>query len=266
MPRKLSDWLLLPAIVVFLLFWTLALTGSLPAPPQQYQPIADSSTKCATRECRQEANEKALTDYTGELAWFTGVLALVSFMQGIFLWRADRASRRAFEASEKATRDSMDLAVRQFDLQGLQTDIQRQEFLATHRATLEVRFVHEVAGGIEITVINTGTGTARFVAARAGIWHLLDGESFPSPHDLLEGNTFSLRDTFGPSESDRCTIVDRGDEFAEGFGSPAHIFGWIVYDTVAPTPVRRTTYFGRRTEIMQPELSPVEGSDWNFIQ
>jgi hypothetical protein len=37
-------------------------------------------------------------------------------------------------------------------------------------------------------------------------------------------------------------------------------------DTVAPTPVRRTTYFGRRTDADLPELVPVEGSDWNFIQ
>ncbi|MGI0134535.1 MAG: hypothetical protein ACREBW_06230, partial [Candidatus Micrarchaeaceae archaeon] len=83
---------------------------------------------------------------------------------------------------------------------------------------------------------------------------------------LLPGNVFTLRKTFAPSASDRVTITGSVDNFSEGFGSPAHIFGWIVYETISSKPVRRTTYFGRRAEPGRPELIPVEGSDWNFIQ
>lgn len=215
---------------------------TVPVPHAEYQDClqaahnaGEKNPQCPTQETVWERGLRdPVAQYTLWITWFTGVLTILGLAQWVLTYR--------------------------------QIQLSRAEFNATHRATLEVRFVREVAGGIEITVINTGTGSAQFVEARAAIWHLLAGEKFPSPHDLLPSNSFDLRSTFDPSGMDRYTVTDSGDEFRAGFGSPAHVFGWIMYDTVSPTPARRITYFGRKTEALQPELVAVEGSDWNFIQ
>jgi len=141
----------------------------------------------------------------------------------------------------------------------------REEFNATHRPQLEVHFVREVQNGVEITVINTGTANARFVAARAVTRRLKEFESLPSPHEIPAEGDFNLRNTFVPSASDTYVVTRAGDAFEDGVGGPLHVFGWIVYETTDSRPVRRTTYFGRRSEL-GPELVSIEGSDWNFIQ
>lgn len=204
----------------------------------------------------------SISFFTFVLAIATAALVYTSIRQIGFLKRAEATSEKLAEVSER----QMLITGHQTDILEKQKEIMRQEFLVTHRPTLEVRFVHQVSEGIEITVINTGTGVARFVEARGGIWHVLPGESFPTPHDLTEKMRFSLRDTFQPSGADRCTISDTADAFNAGFGGSAHLFGWIVYETEGLAPVRRTTFFGRKVEPLQPELIPVEGTDWNFIQ
>jgi hypothetical protein len=118
---------------------------------------------------------------------------------------------------------------------------------------------------VEITVINTGSSDAIFVAARATIAHLTVGDAIPSPHDIVAGD-FGLRSRFEPSDSDRAVITEIADNFGAGFGGQRYVLGWIIYDTSAPKPIRRTTYFGRMQVPLQAQFVPVEGSDWNFIQ
>lgn len=96
--------------------------------------------------------------------------------------------------------------------------------------------------------------------------HLHNSDPFPSPQELLVFGDFTLRTIFGLSQSDTRVITAVANDMAEGFvGRPTHIFGWIVYETPGPNPVRRTTYFGRRMTD-NDAFVPVEASDWNLIQ
>jgi hypothetical protein len=139
------------------------------------------------------------------------------------------------------------------------------EFHATHRPQLEVRFVRGVPDGVEISAINVETADAIFVAARATIMHITAGDPIPSPHEIVAGD-FTLRGRFEPSQSDRFTVTKIADDFGSGFGGQRYVFGWIIYDTSTPKPTRRTTYFGRMQVPLQTQFVPVEASDWNFIQ
>lgn len=256
-----------------------AIGKSIPAIASPERPNAEDAGSEGNKGSVECSDDPALAKYTWQLARYTLGLFAATILLGalgvaqlFFLSKSDKTAGRmasiALRQASSANRQA-DIAAVQTGILEKQKEIQRQEFLITHRPRLEVRFVRDVVGGIEITVINTGGGTAKFVAARAGIWHLLDGEAFPSPHDLLAGNEFMLRDSFAASESDRCTISGPqgpGSAFKTAFSARAHIFGWIVYETEGLKPVRRTTYFGRYTVMGAPELIPVEGSDWNFIQ
>ncbi len=84
------------------------------AQPQQQNPTqqpeqSQTSEGCTTHECREDAATETVALYTEVLAWFTGVLAIVSIGQGIFLWRADRTAR----ISANAAKDAAEAALRQ---------------------------------------------------------------------------------------------------------------------------------------------------------
>jgi hypothetical protein len=157
---------------------------------------------------------------------------------------------------------------RQADIMADQIKLARDEFNATHRPILEVRFVRKSRRGVEITVINTGTASAVFVSAKAVLVHCPRESSLPSPHEI-GGEAFQLRRRFQPSDSDRYDVpvsVNPGEAFKAVVDGPLHVFGWIVYDSETPTPVRRTTYFGRLLQPMTSDFVQVRGDDWNFIQ
>jgi hypothetical protein len=104
---KESNWLLVPSVGAFLLFWVLALTGSFSAPiHQKNYPVNGGGAQNASKYIQPISADDRIADYTALLAWFTGVLALVSFMQGFFLYRSDKTARIAANAA----RDSADIA------------------------------------------------------------------------------------------------------------------------------------------------------------
>jgi hypothetical protein len=161
------------------------------------------------------------------ISFFTFVLAIVAAFQGGFLWR--------------------------------QIKLGRDEFNATHRGQLEVKFVRDLGGskGVEITVINTGSGKATLVSARAMKWYTI--RAAPSPHEIPGQAEFSLKTNFRPSDSDRYAITYSGRG-----GDYDAVFGWIIYDTA--DGARRTTYFGRRRDYDREYFVEIDEADWNFIQ
>jgi hypothetical protein len=189
--------------------------------------IAQQGNAEATPESVEAAATETVAHYTEILAWLTGVLAAVGLVTSCFtLW---------------------------------QILLARAEFNASHRGQLEVRFVRDIPadGGVEITVINTGTGKATFISARA--MRRAISLSDPSPHDIPVESKFALRTDFAPSESDRHTIT-----FRDGGRQPDSIFGWIIYDTT--DGARRTTYFGRTYNWGSEQYVDAGGPDWNLIQ
>ena len=285
--------LLALALALFVGFWSAALTGSLPVPHhQENQSVSRSGEQCTTHECRQEANEQALSDYTGRLAWFTAVLAIVSFVQGIFLWRADMSSKKAFEVSTAATKISQDLAHKQFLLEADRADtakkeigVLREQFFATHRPKLEVRFprrLQERSGiplnqqsiTVEFSVINTGGSAATVIGSSVRLdWFYPD--DLPSP-DALGGrdDIIPIRN-FGVSVRDRYTIKFNPpgglvqtitDELN---GKRLYLLGYIVYADGRGSEfgANRTTYFCRVADTETKLFTAISlFPDWEFIQ
>jgi hypothetical protein len=173
--------------------------------------------------------------YTAVMAMFTIVLAATSGWQG---W---------------LTRQTINLA--------------REEFEASHRPKLEVKFARNLGGDVEITVINTGDTAANFIEGRAMIVHVDALATVPSPHDLGPELSFTLRNRFGPSVADRVRIpADDEAIFASAAGSAICIFGWIVYVPDVAGATRRTSFFGLRENTDRAFMEAIPGSDWNFIQ
>lgn len=254
-----SDWLLGPALVAFLLFWGFALTGSLPAlPNQKHQPISNSSAECTTHECWQEANEKALTDYTGMLAWFTAVLAIVSSVQGIFLWRADRAARRAAEASTAATKASQELSNKQFLLEGTRADLAtkqhgllRLQHIAANKPLLRIRGIalapigasgslfekgEKVRGSL--VVANSGATEAKIIDSGYRFFWSSDGLPMRPPLDAADVSGLLLTDdpivgygSRGVQIESRYPLPIDGSAIRNGslLGNKLYIMGFIHY-------------------------------------
>jgi hypothetical protein len=100
---KASDWLAIAGAASFVCFWGLALTGSLPVPKKQPQhAIRSHVTSNSPPESRQDVAAETVAFYTEVLAWFTALLAATAFVQGAFLYVANRNAERAFVASRRA--------------------------------------------------------------------------------------------------------------------------------------------------------------------
>ncbi|HXJ00177.1 MAG TPA: hypothetical protein VNH44_03070 [Micropepsaceae bacterium] len=288
---KLRNWLPALAAAAMLLFWALALTGSLPVPHSSNQVAVGGDAICTTRECREEATAKALADYTALLAWFTGVLALVSSVQGYFLWRADKAAAIAATASKEATTRSIDLAEKRFLLEGDRADtarreigVLREQFYAAHRPNLGIRFIRRLpyAAGtspdaqpirVECSVINLGDSEARFLGGRVRLdWFY--PTDIPNPDDLV-GETITVRDRFAPSARDRFIAtssadagwIDANSQAATEIGKELFLFGWVVYadGRGAEFGATRTTYFCLSFDPGTEQFRAVSWlPDWNF--
>ena len=111
---------------------------------QQRGSHAKSGTSEPTNESVQDISAKTVAYYTEVLAWFTGILATASIIQGWMLIRAD-ATLKDHAAQLKRTSDFTEtqnaIISAQTDIQQKQHAIGRLQFLATHRPRLIVRHV-----------------------------------------------------------------------------------------------------------------------------
>lgn len=140
---ELPRWQIAVVIALALLLFCGAI--HVPQGSQADQHSNYSSQEVASQE---ETSDDRIADYTWGLELFTAVLAIVGCFQMYFVLRADQTARK-----------SIDLA--------------REEFIATHRPKVIVRFIHlDLSEGpprIRLTLANVGSSDATIISIKAGI-------------------------------------------------------------------------------------------------
>jgi hypothetical protein len=122
------------------------------------------------RRVPPESPDETIALYTEVLAWFTGLLALVSSAQITFLFRADKTARIAAEAASDGVK------------------VARDEFNTTHRPRLIVRFIEAEAlmpmkgPRAQIIVDNVADLTAYVTHAAGDIAQRVDATWIGMPH------------------------------------------------------------------------------------
>jgi hypothetical protein len=114
-------------------------------PPNQE--TSSSSEQRARQSIAPQSPEETIALYTEVLAWFTAVLAIVSAVQGIFLYRADKTARISADAANKAASAAeahTAVVAAQTDVLIKQHAIGRLQHLALHRPRLRIRHVSVV--------------------------------------------------------------------------------------------------------------------------
>jgi hypothetical protein len=155
----------------------------------------------------------------GFLQTYNGaVTAVATVFIGIFTWVLACVTGR----QARLTRESIDLA--------------RQEFIASHRPLLAIRFVtHTVDDndrvGINFGVVNVGSSNANVVGSSVNAEFLPETE-WPNPHDYPVNNGVRLR-RFVPGATDRYTVPTNElasliEVYAEG-RQQLRLYGYIVY-------------------------------------
>jgi hypothetical protein len=157
-------------LAAFVGFWSLALTDSLPIPLSKPNAEKHETTKHrAEQESIQDISAEAVAYYTKVLAWFTGVLAAVSIIQGIFLIKADKTARISADAAKLAAESAekqMLITGRQVDIVEKQHGVGRLQFFAMHRPKLIVRKIrlnpwrHGDGMSVSYTIANVGRSDA----------------------------------------------------------------------------------------------------------
>lgn len=276
--RILANWPVALALVLFVGFWVAAFTGLFPSiSPQPHRAISKGSNHCATHECREDAAANALAFYTEILACFTGVLAVVSFVQGIFLYRADRASKVAADRASQATKESMELANRQFALEGLRADtaqrehgLLREQFVATNRPQLKIRSIviarQDALPGTRgplfeagqllaghLVVVNAGDTAATIVESSYRFFWSQVGLPMAPPLD--QGVTDLFQGDIPPLLGKESRLIEIGSTLpipfrqffagAHGDGWELYLIGAIRYADISFPPKERYMGFGR---------------------
>ena len=151
-----------------------------------------STGKYTPHETIQDVSAQTVAKYTEVLAWFTGLLALVSGLQIFFLIRSDKraadASRQAAEQFGILVRQA-DTAEKQLGIQSLQTDvlnlqkeIARDQFFAAHRPQLVIKEVYfssaSVFDEVTIEVVNKGQSVAMVTGGFIGLDFVSDLREF----------------------------------------------------------------------------------------
>jgi hypothetical protein len=186
---------------------------SAPAPPIIVNvvpaPKSDEEKQEERRERAEKAvSDKALVDLTGELAQFTKVLAyatiaLACLTAGLFYVGVRQSidmkeSLRIAGQSADAARLSAEATNKQFLISAEQTDIalkahglSRLQFLATHGPQILIKRLHLASAlvpgknvQVTMTLINVGSGDARFRIAEASVYFRLY-----APPALIGGST-----------------------------------------------------------------------------
>src|SRR5262245_9259848 len=95
-------WLFVAALAAFVVFWFLALTDRLPLPKRQpHEQAAETKAPETAPESAQDITAEIVAYYTEVLAWFTGGLVIVGFLQVFLLFRTDKTARKGIEIAER---------------------------------------------------------------------------------------------------------------------------------------------------------------------
>lgn len=105
MLRKRTKYRIGSALFVLVLVFVAAFGAYSGLTIKEYSQKANSETaKSAPQESVQDISAETVAYYTKVLAWFTGVLAIVSAVQFFFIYRADKRAAQAFREQARAAR------------------------------------------------------------------------------------------------------------------------------------------------------------------
>jgi hypothetical protein len=226
----------------------------------------------AAKETAPQSADERLALYTEWLAAFTGLLTVVSAVQGIFLFRADRTARIAAEAARDTAIKiglTAELAEKQMLLYGRQTDIiekqhaiGRMQFIATHRPLLRVRYFVRMPAAdgqivVRLTIANVGSSQARLQKS-GGLACLVPPTTVPLPP---YGDLMQIMDptTFEPGAAFPGTITGVEDRTR---GVILRVYGYLSYADILDNI--RTTAFCRHLNTSLSRFEIVNDPDLEY--
>jgi hypothetical protein len=207
-------------------------------------PSADAEIKA--KQDREDREDKAAAEWG--LVILTGVLAVIGALQlFVFGWQGIQLKRTV--------------------------DLGREEFLATHRPILQVRWVTVTAHAlnthnvdIQFGIINVGTSNATILGSSVNAGFLLP-DMWPNPHEYPRNDLIEPR-RFMPGATDQYVFPLNEDisllnVYAEGNGEELRFYGYIVYEDDLKNT--RTTYFCRKYDRDLNRFTPVDDPDYESI-
>jgi hypothetical protein len=227
-------------VVVFLL------PSALPQPPQE-QAYYQTHNAAQDVVAPVSADER-LADYTEALAIFTALLAIVSALQVWLLVRADNASKRVLDLSEK----QFLMEGRQADLAEKQHGLARLQHIAANKPQLRIRGI--VLGPVDaegsffaegqkiigsLIIANSGATEARIIDSGYRFFWSADGLPMRPPLDDIDVSPMHLPDddpiagfgSRGIQLESNIPLDVRGDYISEGYVHTPRLYlmGFIHY-------------------------------------
>jgi hypothetical protein len=197
----------------------------------------------------QQTAEERIALYTEVLAWFTGVLAVVSAIQGFFLYRADntaRISANAAKAAAESAEKQMLLSGRHADITEKQHGVARLQFIAGHRPRLRLRNIVIIPPANSDRLLFTGSTlfgrcyvqniggmTATVIASHLMLYSNELGLPMASPYEDQPANNiingiFNIGES-RPFEFDQASPLAAVEARALAGNHPFFVMGWIHY-------------------------------------
>jgi hypothetical protein len=257
---------LLSVLFIFvILFFSPWVSAQQSQPPAQQQTPQKDNQENPKQKVSESFWQRTMDDpialYTAILTAFTGVLALVSIVQGYFLYRAEKITKLSADAAKNVADAAMlnaETAQKQFLISGRQTDIQekrkeisRLEFFATHRPHIIMRNASVIKENLESKILYTLVNTGGSDATITESWVITEVVSPVQPirnlrcaghNDLgaIELKAGEDRDFTHTVSEDNC--FDLG--FTDGENDRFYFTGSIRYHD--PMGTMRTSVFRRR--------------------
>jgi hypothetical protein len=258
----LPEWRYWPALALAGLI-LVGMFGFASSPPPQK--IGGDTPK--TEKSQDDPNQR-LANYTFWLTILTGGIVLTGFLQILVLLKADNTARMGIKIAARQgviSRRQMEISGQQTDILAAQKDMQRQEFLITHRPKMRLRGLDFLPSDKESEFIarlsNVGATEANILAFKlvvsligesGQITHLLPDEFSTEKSTVGSGNTFWIRRT----------VIEGGTPF-EKASRRLMASGAVLYrdgmDRV------RTTSFGRQNipgSIRMNSVDGIEDMNW----
>jgi hypothetical protein len=256
-----------PALCLVLLF-AVAIYGVVrPAPPPT-APTVMVAEKSA--ESGKEDSDRRIAEYTAALAWWTGGLAVASFIELLYLARAERTARAGAEIAKQQASISEKLA----EITEKQHDLANRAYFNDHRPRLIVRDAvlpsePELTGPLLVRydLVNTGDSGATIRESRIFVGVHSSGRPVTSPRTDGHDDLRQLRLEAGEFRELTCPIdlatADAMRQNDKGSASRAiFLTGVMIYADDAGK--QRRTVFRRRFQREGWVFAKTENPDYEY--
>jgi hypothetical protein len=217
----------------------------------------------AIKKTSPKTTDERIAHYTELLAWFTAVLALVSFGQGWFLYRADKTARTTADAAQKSAIAAIGVELPRFILKDVRMiSLEKAPRLALETGALYIEFVNHGRTDAVITsecfdwrvslVLPPRPQYEQSSLAKADLGAVVE----PKAEYQMSSPRGGLRITGRPISSDEITRVLRGDD-------RLWVYGYISYQDFLYTA--HTTGFCIRLDVLHARFSGTNKIDRDTI-